>query len=162
MDHIPQLISHIDSSPARFAAVLSRLEAADSVETTRPGEWSAAEVLAHVRTSQDIIEPRIMAILSRDNPPLPAFDDGVWMQVGRYAFVPVPEALEIMRLKRRELVRVLRSIPLEAWSRTGVHEARGPISVLDIVRGIAEHEDEHINQIAQSATAYADGNLEKP
>jgi DinB superfamily len=156
------LISHIDSSPARFAVVLSRLEAADSVEVTRPGEWSAAEVLAHVRTSQDIIEPRVMAILARDNPPLPAYDETVWMEVGRYAFVSVPEALEIMRLKRRELVRVLKSIPPEAWNRTGIHEVRGPLSVMEIVRGIAQHEDEHIEQIARSATAYADADLEIP
>src|SRR5690242_12452043 len=107
MDEITTLIARLESSPARFARVMSRLEAADSVEVTTPDQWSAAEVLAHVRASQDIMEPRIFAILSRDNPPLLAYDDRVWAEVGRYAFVPVTEALDSMRMRRRELVRAL-------------------------------------------------------
>lgn len=162
MDEIRNLIDRLEALPAGFAEVMSRLEAADSVEALGPGDWSAAQVLAHVRASQDIMEPRILAILTRDNPPLPAFDDTVWANVGRYAFVPVTEALESMRTRRRELVRALRALNAEGWQRTGQHEVQGTISVLDIARRIAEHEEEHREQIARISIAYADANVEKP
>jgi hypothetical protein len=162
MSEIQALIERLEASPARFAAVMSRLEAADSVEALRPGDWSAAQVLAHVRASQDIIEPRILAILARDNPPLLSFDDRAWADVGRYNFVPVTEALESMRTRRRELMRALRALGPEGWQRTGQHEVRGTLSVLNIARRIADHEDEHLEQIAHVSTAYADANVEKP
>jgi hypothetical protein len=162
MDEIHVLIDRLEASPALFAGVMSRLEAADSVEALDPGDWSAAQVLAHVRASQDIIEPRILAILARDNPPLSTFDDRAWADVGRYAFVPVTEARDSMRTRRRDLIRALRALGPEEWQRTGQHEVRGPISVLDIARNLGEHEDEHLEQIARISTAYADANVEKP
>lgn len=156
---IAGVLAQLGASPARFAAALSNLEAADSVETAIPGEWSPAEVLAHVRASQDIMEHRIYAVLVRDNPPLPAFDNYRWMEVAHYAGLPVTESLDGMRVRRKELVRALRSVSPGDWDRTGTHEVRGPLSVLAIARSLVEHEAEHYEQIARSGTAYADENV---
>ncbi len=105
-ERITQLLSRLASAPARFAAALSQLEDADSVSSARPGEWSPVEVLAHVRASHDIMEPRIYYILVRDKPTLLAYDDERWAEVARYASLPVIESLEAMRLRRNELVQV--------------------------------------------------------
>jgi hypothetical protein len=146
---IETLISRLASAPARFAAALSRLEDADSVMGGSAEEWSPADVLAHVRASQDILEPRILQILVRDNPPLVAFDDRRWEDVARYASLPIIDSLEAMSLRRSELVRALRTIPEADWQRTGTHEINGPQSVLQIAQHIANHEDEHIAQIEE-------------
>ena len=150
---IEQVLSRLASAPARFALALSRLEDADSVERPQPDEWSPAEVLAHVRASNDILEPRLFYVLVRDNPPLLAYDDGRWAQVARYTLLPIIESLETMRLRRKELVSALRAISPEDWERAGTHEARGSMSVLDIARYIADHDDEHIAQIERAAGA---------
>jgi len=146
-EDIEGVLSRLASAPARFASALSRLEDADSVERMQPDEWSPAEVLAHVRASQDILEPRIFFVLVRDNPMLLAYDDGRWAQVARYSSLPITESLDTMRLRRKELVRALRSISAADWERTGTHEARGVMSVLDLARYVADHDDEHIAQI---------------
>src|SRR5438093_9302098 len=88
-EEIEQVLSRLASAPARFASALSRLEDADSVDSTRPDEWSPAEVLAHVRAAHDIMEPRIFYMLVRDNPPLIAYDDRRWAEVSRYVSLPI-------------------------------------------------------------------------
>src|SRR5438552_1370202 len=129
---------------------MSRLEDADSVTSAQPGEWSPAEVLSHVQASHDIIEPRIYYILVRGNPPLIAFDDGLWAQVARDASLPIIDSLEAMRLRRNELVRTLHGLSEADWERTGTHEIRGPMTVMQIATQIADHDEEHIAQIERS------------
>jgi hypothetical protein len=150
-EEIERLLERLGSAPGRYAAALSRLEDADSVVGSQQGEWSPAEIFAHVRASSDILEPRIMMVLVRDNPPLAAFDDRKWPEVARYTHLPLIDSLELMRLRRKELVGTLSAIALEDWERVGTHEIRGQQSVLDIATHIADHDDEHIAQIEEAA-----------
>src|SRR5438105_11669316 len=119
-------MSRLAAAPARFAAALARLDDADSVTSSRPGEWSAAEVLAHIRASHAILEPRIYHILVRDNPPLAAFDERRWAEVARYAVLPIIDSIEAMRLQRKELMYALRALSPSDWERIGTHEVSGP------------------------------------
>ncbi len=146
-EQIQKVLARLAAAPVRLAAALSRMEDADSVMGGVPGEWSPTEVLAHMRASQDILEPRILQILVRDNPPLSAFDERRWEEVSHYAAAPIIDSLETLRLRRNDLLRALRAIPAGDWERTGIHEARGPQSVLQIATHIADHDDEHIAQI---------------
>jgi hypothetical protein len=149
-DEIEGVLNRLASAPGKFAALLSSLEDADSVDNSNEPEWSPARVFAHLRAANAILEPRILFVLVRDNPPLVGYDDTKWLEVARYASLPVTESLESMRLHRAELINALRGIPLEDWERTGTHEVRGPMSVLEIARQIAEHEDDHLAQIERS------------
>jgi hypothetical protein len=90
-------------------------------------------------------------MLVREQPPLTAFDDTRWAQVARYSSVPLIESLELLRLQRKELVTALRALDLSEWERTGIHEARGTLTVMQVARDIAEHDEEHCAQIEQSA-----------
>ncbi len=145
---IEQVIKRLAAAPGRFAELLSRLEDADSVTAAVEGEWSPAQVMAHLRAANDILEPRMYQILVREATPLIGFDEHQWQQVARYSSLPVTDLLHTMMLKRKELVHALRGLSMEDWDRTGTHEVRGPISVLEIARQVADHEDEHIAQIA--------------
>lgn len=148
-EEIDEVLSRLVSAPARFASALSRLEDADSVDSTRPGEWSPAEILAHVRAAHDIQEPRIFYMLVRDSPPLVAYDDRRWAEIARYTAVPIIESLEVIRLRRKELVNALRGISAEDWERTGTHEISGPTTVFNLAKHIADHDDEHCAQIEE-------------
>jgi hypothetical protein len=152
-ERITHVLNTLAATPSRFAAALARLEDADSVMSEAEGEWSPVEVLAHVRASSDILEPRIYQILVRDNPHLVAFDEAKWREVAGYARVPLVESLELMRLRRRELVAALRAISPADWERTGEHEAHGTMSVIDIAAHVAEHEVEHLGQIERAVGA---------
>lgn len=42
---------------------------------------------------------------------------------------------------------MLYDLPQGAWLRTGIHEQNGPKTLLDVVTGLIEHEQEHCAQI---------------
>ena len=147
-EEIASLLNRLEAAPEKFAYALERLEAADSFFVSGTDSWSAAEVFAHVRASNDIMEHRIYAVLARDNPTLPAYDDRQWAQVAHYTSLPLVDSVSTMRARRNELVRMLRAAPPEAWLREGLHETAGAITLLQIVRKIIDHDEEHISQIA--------------
>jgi hypothetical protein len=149
-DEIEVVLSRLAAGPGKFAALLSSLEDADSVEEGALADWAPATVFAHLRAANAILEPRIMFVLVRDNPPLVGYDDARWLEVGRFESIPITESLESMRLHRSELLHALRGISPEDWERTGTHEVRGPMTVLEIAQQLAEHEDDHIAQIERS------------
>jgi hypothetical protein len=152
-DEIQAILSKLASAPGRFAALLSSLEDADSVENPNEGEWSPSRVFAHLRAANAILEPRIFFVLVRDNPPLVGYDDTRWMEVARYDTLTITDSLESMRQRRAELVNMLRGISPEDWDRTGTHEVRGPMTVLEIAQQVIEHEEDHLAQIERSIGA---------
>jgi DinB superfamily len=149
-EEINAVVAKLASAPARFAALLSTLEDADSVESSNETEWSPRRVFAHLRAANAILEPRIYFVLVRDNPPLVGYDDTVWLEVAHYDSLQVTESLESMRLHRSELIHMLRNISPEDWERTGTHEVRGPMTVMEIAQQIIDHEDDHLEQIRRS------------
>ena len=144
------LLSRLAAAPAHFQALLARLEDADSVTTVAAGEWSPHEVVAHMRATNDILEPRVFQVLVRPNTPLIGFDEDRWLQVLGYVKLPVTDLLQTMAWRRKELVNALRNVSPEDWERSGIHEVRGPMTVYVLATQIAEHEDEHLAQIVRA------------
>jgi hypothetical protein len=141
------LIARLAATPARIAQAISGWAEAQIRATSVDSEWSPAEILAHLRASDDILASRVYMILARDDPPMPSFDDRRWAEVAGYSHADVRTSLEAFRLRRAELVAMLRSAAPGDWERTGVHEERGPITLFDIIGHIVEHEEEHCVQI---------------
>ena len=148
-----------DDMIQRLAAVPDRIRravASWSDERLRTpsadGEWPASAILAHVRASDAIQAPRLLMILVRDNPPLPAFDERHWAEVAGYGDLDFTASLAAFALERAELVAALRRIAPQDWHRTGAHELRGAITLFDVARGVVEHEEEHCAQLEALST----------
>jgi hypothetical protein len=89
----------------------------------------------------------VYALLVRDDPPLAAYDDRRWAEVAGYEQADFQSSLAAFTLRRAELVALLRRITPADWQRTGLHEAHGLISVLQVVTHLVEHEEEHCAQL---------------
>lgn len=152
-NQIEHVLARLASAPARLASLLGKLEAADAVASAAPGELSPADVLARVRAANDILVPRILYVLVRDNPPLIGYEEGRWEEVMRYRTLPVSDSLQTLRLQRSELVRALKALDPEEWDRAGTHEVRGPMTVLEIADQIAGLEEDYRAQIERAGGA---------
>jgi hypothetical protein len=145
-EQVNDLLNRLDAAPKTIVALfVSRTDA--ELTTGRDGEWSAAEVLAHLRAADDIQAYRAYAILARDAPPLPAFDERRWAEVVGYAALPIRESLAVYAGKRGELVAMLRRITPEEWDRTCQHETLGALTLWAQLSNLAEHEEEHLAQL---------------
>lgn len=144
---LDDLVGRLAATPGRIAAATAGRSPEALSAPGAGGEWSAVAVLAHVRASDDILAPRLVAMLVREEPSLPAFDDRRWEEVMGYAESDFQELLAAFTFRRAELVRVLRAASSEDWQRTGLHEAQGRITMQETLRHLVEHEAEHCLQI---------------
>jgi uncharacterized damage-inducible protein DinB len=146
--------AQIDDVLARLAAIPGRVASAVagwSEERLRAPAaadgWSAAEIFAHLRASDDIWAPRVYGILVRDQPPLAGYDERRWAEVAGYAQADFQRSLQALSLRRAELVGALRRATPEDWQRTGTHEERGTMTLFQVVARLLEHEEEHCAQV---------------
>ncbi len=142
-----RLVARMAAVPARIEAALAGWDETRMRMAPRDGGWSPAEILAHLRASDDILAPRVYMILARDEPPLAAFDERRWAEVAGYAHGDVRESLAIYAGRRAELVAALRAMPADAWARTGISEMHGRMTLEALVRTLVEHEEEHCAQL---------------
>jgi hypothetical protein len=147
MDITAALIVRLAAIPARLAQAVAGWPAARLHAAPADGAWSAADILAHLRATDDILAFRAFMILARDNPPMPSFDERRWAEVAGYPQADFHGSLEAFRLRRAELAAMLRRAVAEDWQRTGAHEERGPITLLDVIESVVEHEEEHCEQL---------------
>ena len=153
---IEEGIERIAAVPGRIGQAVAGRTEVELRAATGPEAWAANEILAHVRASEDIMSYRFYAMLARENPPLPAFDDRQWAAVAGYAAMDFHEALAGFAVRRVELVRLLRRVPPEGWQRPGAHEMAGPITPASVLAALADHEEEHCAQL-ERLWSHADG-----
>ena len=141
-----QILSTLADTPEWLGSGLARLSDADAHQPPGPGEWCLADIVAHLRAADAILAPRVYHVLVRDQPPLIGYDERAWAQIAAQAQLPLRIQLDVFAGQRAELVGVLRALDAAEWSRYGIHETRGRLSVQDIVGDLAEHETEHHTQ----------------
>jgi hypothetical protein len=146
-DQAQELMDRLAAVPERIARATAGRSDAVLQQATGADPWSVAAVFAHVRAADDIFAYRVYAMLTRDNPPLPAYDERRWAEVAGYAALPFLHSLAVFTGRRAELAAMLRPLAPPDWQRTGQHEQRGSLTVLDVVRVLVEHEEEHCAQI---------------
>jgi len=154
MDSFDDLPDRLARIPERISRAVATWSKAELQAPSVGGNWSAATILAHLRASDDILTPSIYAMLVRDNPPLPAYDDRRWAEVAGYERADFRASLTAFTLRRAELVATLRRLAPADWQRTGLHEAHGPISLLQVVTHLVEHEEEHCRQLEAIKAAF--------
>lgn len=141
------LLERMATAPARYAALLSNCSEEQLNARSDPEQWTAREILAHVRAGDDLLTGRIYHILVRDNPPFLEVNERRWDEVAGYADYPLDLLLDSYALRRKELILTLRRIGPADWKRTGEHAKRGRVTVYTVAKHISDHEEEHLEQL---------------
>lgn len=144
VDHLLQRLADV---PARISEAFIKIPKAKRLSGLPGDQWSAVEIMAHLRASDDIVAYRLYGVLAREDPMLLAFDERRWAEVAGYAQSDFESLLKTYTLRRAELVKMLRQVALEDWERSGRHEVKGTVSLLEITMSLVEHEEEHCAQL---------------
>ena len=137
----------------RTPEVLAELVAGASDEQLRrrpaKDKWSVGEILAHLAEDEIATAWRYRQIVEHPGIVLEPFDQDLWSRVGDYASRVPSESLTLFRLLREVNLKFLRGISTEQWACAGVHRERGRITLADLVRHMAGHDANHIEQIRE-------------
>lgn len=119
-----------------------------------PDKWSVRQIVAHLADTEAVTVARLRSIIAEDNPALVPFDQNAWADKTDYAKRKPSQALDTMRHLRADNYALLKDLSEETFSRTGTHPRRGPMTLLDLLRLMAEHAEKHATQIRSVRAEY--------
>jgi hypothetical protein len=113
----------------------------------RPGKWTIAEILCHLRDCDLMFAVRWRRILTEIRPRIVPFDQDRWAAATRYRRQDPRRALSAWAELRAANLEMLRLCGPAGLARGGLHEQYGPFSVEQMARHLLAHDTNHLAQI---------------
>lgn len=150
---IEQILTMLAEAPPRLAALTAGLTPEQLRVAPAPGEWSANEVLAHLRACADVWGDCMIRIV-QGAPRLRAVNPRAWIKQTDYLDQEFRPSLQTFTTQRAELLATLGSLAPEAWARAATITGAGkPLvrTVHSYAQWMATHERPHVKQIGRIA-----------
>jgi hypothetical protein len=144
-----RLIWNLKSFPNELDDLLKDLDEDTFRWRPRPDKWSIKEIMCHLRDMErEAYLARYNRMLGEDNPWLQNVDQDRLAYERDYINQDARAALEEFKQLRAETIKTLEAASPDVWSRTGVHEVDGPLSIEQLaVRQIKGNDLNHIVQM---------------
>ena len=124
---IEQILSRLAEGPRRIAALTAGLGPAQLHTAPSTGEWSANDVLAHLRSCSDMWGDCITTIIAEDRPTIRAVNPRTWIKKTDYLELDFQPSLRSFTTQRANLLAMLEQLPHESWSRTAMVTGAGKL-----------------------------------
>ena len=155
---IEHVLALLRDNPAQIAAITGDLTPAQLHKQPGPEEWSANELLAHLRCCSDVRGKFILAMLDEDVPTLRDTSPRGWIKRTNYLELTFAESWDAFVAQRDALVARLEPLSAKDWARTAILKASRPMptpTVLLYAQKLATHEHHHLDQFARIASVVA-------
>jgi hypothetical protein len=151
---VEQVLALLAETPRRIAGLTAGLTPGQLLANPNAGEWSANDVLAHLRSCADGWGGCIAAILAEEKPTLRAVNPRAWIKRTDYLELEFQPSFQVFARQRADLLAVLELLPPEGWSRPATVTGAGRVlerTVHSYAQWLARHEQPHIKQIKRIA-----------
>ena len=152
---IEQVLTLLAEAPPRIAAFTAGLIPAQLHVKPNHDEWSANDVLAHLRSCADVWGNCIEVIIVQDSPTIRAVNPRTWIKKTDYLEQEFQPSLQAFTVQRTELLAILKPLRPEVWSRSATVTGAGKVlerTVLFYAQWLASHERPHLKQINRIAS----------
>ena len=141
------------AGPDRLRSAVAGLSREQMISRPIAGRWSVLEVVCHLADTDANIAHRIKRVLSEELPVFDRVKPELMLAALAYHDRAVEDELCIFDLTRRQIGRILRASPPQAWERTGVVGDRGDRTVGQMIHGADEHLAHHLGFVIEKRRA---------
>lgn len=145
---VQEFLKLLEKTPRRIEAATKGVDKMclhSKLDTT---QWSANDILAHLRSCADVWGDSIEKMLAKDKQTLPYIHPRQWVKKTNYADLPFQKSFQAFKTQRRELLKVLKDLSFKDWSRGAIIKGREH-TVFTQVRRMAKHENVHCDQVEE-------------
>jgi uncharacterized damage-inducible protein DinB len=139
----------IASTAAQLRELLDSLGADRASKSPAPGKWSAREILCHLADCEIVFAFRLRQTLAEPHHVIQPFDQDLWAQ--NYAAYDAESALAVFTAVRDFNLKLIASLPPDAFSKPVTHPERGTMTFGNIVETMGGHDLNHLGQIEKIA-----------
>ena len=135
----------IAETSGRLGALVAALGTEGVGRALAPGKWSAREILCHLADTELVFAVRLRQTLAEPHHVIQPFDQDRW--AATYAPFDAPTALAVFTAVRNWNLKLIDTVPKEAFSKRVMHPERGEMTFRTIVETMAGHDLNHLGQI---------------
>jgi hypothetical protein len=146
LSEIETYLKLLEATPRRLAKITKSLGEARLHARTEKEIWSVNDILAHLRSCADVWGDSIERMLAEENPTVPYRHPRQWIKKTNYLELPFHESLTTFTAQRKKLLKILKRLSFEDWSRATMIKG-SEHTVFTQVRRMATHENVHCEQI---------------
>ena len=117
---IEQILTLLSAGPSQIAEATIGLTEAQLHAAPSPGEWSANEVLAHLRSCADVWGNCILTILNQDRPKIRAVNPRTWITKTNSLEQNFQPSLQAFTAQRKELLAILEPLKRKTLLRSAI------------------------------------------
>jgi uncharacterized damage-inducible protein DinB len=153
MPSISQWIDEYLAGPQTLRQAVAGMSQEQLLSRPVPGRWSTLEVVCHLVDSDQAWIHRMKRVIAEARPLLIGYDESRFAAALAYQQRGLEVELALFDQARRQMARILRTLPAEAWTRDGVHNERGLISLEEHLQIEVGHVTHHVRFIAEKRRA---------
>jgi len=146
-NRIVELIEAYEKSGGKVRQSIAGLTAAQLTAFPVPGIWSIQQIVLHLMDSESIGANRMKKIIAMDLPLLMSYDETKFSQRLHYHDQSVEDAVTIIELHNRQMARILRRLPDEAFARKAIHNEIGAVTLGWFMERMVQHTEHHLKFI---------------
>jgi hypothetical protein len=145
---VRELIQTVESNFRQYVEILNKIEEVFQ-HRGRNGESHQLQELVYILAGiqDEIVNYRLKKILQEEHPYIPQLNMENIEEKSHRQNCSLTQLAETFLARRRELLKLLYSLPSESWERTGVHEKEGHVSFKEFVRRLAEKDQQSIAKL---------------
>jgi DinB superfamily len=152
---IDEILELLEAAGPRLTTATARVAPEVLLGAPADGEWSASEVLAHMRSCADVWGDGIARVLAEDHPTIRAMNPRQWIKRTDYREQAFHPSLRAFVEQRDALLLRLRGLTPADWARDATIVGAGkPLrwTVYSYAERLAVHERAHVTQIVRIVT----------
>jgi len=148
-----QLVKEYLAGPKLLRDALKGMNKEQLLAKPVAGKMSTLEVVCHLSDFDPIYVERMKRVIAMEKPSVLGADEDLFAKKLCYHDRDVEEELMLLDVTRRSMTRILNKLPLEAWSREGIHSERGTMSLQKMVETMIDHIPHHVKFIEEKRKA---------
>jgi hypothetical protein len=129
---------------AALRASIAGMSREQQIARPIPGKWSTLEVVCHIADFELIFADRMKQVIALDKPQLLAADEMLYVAALAYHERDIEEELGVVETTRRQMARILGTLPESASERIGIHSERGPRKLIELLTTATGHIVHHV------------------
>jgi hypothetical protein len=145
---IQKYLTALEKTTGRITSIAKQIDVILLHEKPDKNEWSANDILAHLRSCADVWGDQLEKMIAENNRKLPYAHPRQWIKKTNYRELPFHDSFQAFKLQRKKLLKVLKELSFEAWSSAATIKGREH-TIFTQVRRMALHEDVHCQQIEE-------------
>jgi hypothetical protein len=146
-------VAVLEATPKRLQELFAALGAKGLKRSYAPGKWTAAQILCHLADVEVVLAFRLRQALAEPNHRIQVFEQDDWAK--RYSELDPATALATQNVVREWNLALIRRLTPEDLRRVTHHPERGEESVDTIIKLLAGHDLNHMQQLEQIRAAAA-------